>query len=430
MEDNLQKLYEIYLQNPIISKDSREKLKGGIYFSLKGNKFDGNKFAKNALENGATIAVIDNPNYKVSENYILVEDALNTLQSLAILHRSKINIPIIGITGSNGKTTTKELISTVLKKKYNTHFTIGNYNNHIGVPLTILQINKSHEIAIIEMGANHKKEIEFLCSISDPDFGLITNIGKAHLEGFGGVEGIKIGKSELYKHIQAKDGLIFKNGDDEVLKELAKNNKCINYGSSQDFYCFGELLESHPSIKAKWNCKGASGKFSSLLYGDYNFYNMLAAITIGRYFDVESKDIDDAIATYESDINRSQKIEKASYTIYLDAYNANPSSMEVAIKNFSNNKSNKKLVLLGDMFELGEDSLMEHQKIVDLCTDLKFDYIVVAGEHFMQCKTEDNRISKFKTTEEAKKWFSELDKKNYEVLIKGSRGMAMENIIK
>jgi UDP-N-acetylmuramoyl-tripeptide--D-alanyl-D-alanine ligase len=429
MEDNLQKLYQIYLKKPVISKDSREKLSGGIYFSLKGEKFDGNEFAKNALENGASIAVIDNPKYKISEKYILVEDALATLQNLARIHRSKLNIPIIGITGSNGKTTTKELISTVLQKKYNTLFTDGNYNNHIGVPLTILKINNTHEIAVIEMGANHKKEIEFLCSISDPDFGLITNIGKAHLEGFGGVEGIKIGKSELYKHILAKSGLIFKNGDDEVLAELAEKNQCLNYGSNKDFFCYGKLMESHPTIKAKWNCKGASGEFSSKLYGDYNFYNMLAAITIGRYFDVEPKDIDSAITSYESDINRSQKINKGNYSIFLDAYNANPSSMEVAIKNFSKNNSSKKVVLLGDMFELGEDSLMEHQKIIDLCTNLEFNFIVVAGNNFMQCTSTDSRVLKFKSTEEAKKWFAEYDKENSEILIKGSRGMAMEKII-
>ncbi len=430
MEENLQKIYQIYLKTPVISKDSREKLSGGVYFSLKGEKFDGNIFAKDALQNGATIAVIDNPKYRINDNYILVEDALTTLQNLARIHRSKLNIPVIGITGSNGKTTTKELISSVLKKKYNTHFTSGNYNNHIGVPLTILQINSNHEIAVIEMGANHKKEIEFLCTISDPDFGLITNIGKAHLEGFGGIEGIKIGKSELYKHIHAKNGLIFKNGDDSVLAELAEKNQCLNYGSNKEFYCYGELLQSHPTIKAKWNCKEASGEFNSKLYGDYNFYNMLAAITIGRYFDVDSQDIDSAIASYESDINRSQKIEIDNYSIYLDAYNANPSSMEVAIKNFSKNSTNKKIVLLGDMFELGEDSLVEHQKILDLCTSLNFTFVVVAGNNFMQCESKDPRVLKFQNNKEVKKWYSEFDKENSEILIKGSRGMAMENIIK
>lgn len=425
----IEELYAIYLKHPTISKDTRQIEPNCIYFALKGDNFDGNKFAKDALSKGAAYAVIDDANYQDGEQYILVENSLQTLQDLARFHRSKLNIPVIGITGSNGKTTSKELIATVLDKGLKVHSTKGNYNNHIGVPLTLLQINPSIEIAVIEMGANHQGEIDFLCNIADPDFGLITNIGKAHIEGFGGVEGIKKGKSELYRFLSRKDGKVFINNDDEVLKSLLPAIATIRYGKNAEAYCEGVLEKTHPTLSGSWSSEERKGTIRSKLYGEYNFYNILAAICIGNHFQIKPSTIDAAISEYESKINRSQKIVRESATIYLDAYNANPTSMALAIENFEKSDHSKRVAILGDMFELGEDTFKEHQEIVKKVIGSKeIERMVFVGQHFYEHKIEKSDAYFFKTTEEAKHWFQK-NNGNAAFLIKGSRGMQMEKIM-
>ncbi len=431
MKTRLEDLYDIYLKHPIISKDSREITKDCLYFALSGENFNGNKFASDALSKGAAFAVIDDPEYKQNERCLLVEDSLQTLQDLARLHRSKLSIPVIGITGSNGKTTTKELISQVLSMKFDTHATKGNYNNHIGVPLTILQINPSHEMAVIEMGANHQGEIEFLCSISDPDYGMITNIGKAHLEGFGGIEGVKKGKSELYKHLEKKDGLVFLNFDDETLVELSERNRTHLYGTNEQCDCKASLDQSHPNLIGSWSYQNRIGHINSKIYGSYNFYNMLAAICIGNFFNVKAEDIDQAINNYESSNNRSEIKRFQDHTVYLDAYNANPSSTKVAIDNFEllNVDPELKVLILGDMFELGDDSINEHKSISDYAKNKGFGEILFVGENYSQALKGKEDTKCFKSTEEAIEWYKKLNKKAKHILIKGSRGMALEKLL-
>ncbi|MEX2379520.1 MAG: UDP-N-acetylmuramoyl-tripeptide--D-alanyl-D-alanine ligase [Vicingaceae bacterium] len=426
---SIQELYKIYREHPVISKDSRKVENSCLYFALKGDKFDGNQFAKKALEKGAAYAIIDDESYAENEKYLIVEDSLIALQNLARYHRSQLNIPIIGITGSNGKTTTKELIQEVLKTKYNCFATAGNYNNHIGVPLSVLSITKDHEIAVIEMGANHQGEIDFLCSIAQPNYGLITNIGKAHLEGFGGIEGIKKGKSELYRYIQKQEGKVFINGDDAVLTELAKGIEQITFGRNENNDCRGEILNTQPNIIFKWSQNNQSEIAETQLYGSYNFYNMLAASCIGAYFKVPTKNIKAALESYQSQNNRSQFIHKEDCEIYLDAYNANPSSMKLALENFKSNNHHNQIVILGDMFELGEASRKEHQSILDLIKSLDFQTVCLVGNHFYAEKDSYPEFNFFKSTEDAKKWFDQKDISNAQILFKGSRGMAMERMI-
>jgi len=426
---SIEDLYSIYKKHPRISKDTRDIVPSCIYFALKGESFDGNKFATEAIENGAAYAVIDNPEYQKSDQFILVEDSLKTLQELASVHRDNLNIPIIAITGSNGKTTTKELVSVVLNRSLKTHFTQGNYNNHIGVPLTLLQIDTSIEIAVIEMGANHIGEIDFLCNIAKPNYGLITNIGKAHIEGFGGIDGIKKGKTELYRYLEANNGIVFLNEDDSTLTSLIPKIETINYGKQNKVLCQGKLEKSHPTLAGSWNYKEKNGQINSSLYGEYNFYNILVAICIGNYFEINPSDIDEAISLYESKINRSQKIEKGSYTVYLDAYNANPTSMALAIDNFERSLHNNKVTILGDMYELGQDSYEEHLKIINsINASDKIQQALFVGDNFYQHKKELEGILFFKTVQEAKVWFNN-NKSDSAFLIKGSRGMKMENIL-
>lgn len=431
MITSIKELYRIYLEHPQISKDSRQISKGCIYFSLSGENFDGNQFAEDAIQKGAAYAVIDKSEYQKGDQYLLVEDALKSLQDLARFHRAKLNIPIIGITGSNGKTTTKELIAAVLSKQLKTFSTIGNYNNHIGVPLSILQINDKHEIAVIEMGANHQGEIEFLSSISDPDYGMITNIGKAHLEGFGGIEGVKKGKSELYKHLKKKSGLVFINGDDPVLCELAEGNRLHTYGTSEEFDCVAELSQAHPTIKGSWRYGEKEGEIDAKIYGAYNFSNMLAAICIGNYFNVEASRISEAVNEYESSNNRSEIKKYDDHTVYLDAYNANPSSVQLAIDNFAhlNVAAEDKILILGDMFELGEDSKEEHLKMIKHAQSKAIGKRLYVGKNY-QSVFNSNEDECLETTEEAIEWYKKLNKKAKHILIKGSRGMALEKLLK
>ncbi len=425
-----EELYSIFLKHKEISKDSREIKKNCLYFALKGDNFDGNKFAKKSISNGAAFAIIDNIELAGYPNMIYVGDVLKSLQDLANFHRKKMKIPVLAITGSNGKTTTKELIASVLEKKYSILITEGNYNNHIGVPLTLLKLRNNHELAIIEMGANHQGEINALCDIANPNYGLITNIGKAHLEGFGGIEGVKKGKAELYRFIQKRKGTIFINSDDPVLVELANDLARITYATKKA-YCNGSLTQTHPHLKGEWSCNSKIGKFNSNLYGDYNFYNILASICIGNHFKVESNLIDDAINEYSSTINRSQIVEKDGVKIFLDAYNANPSSMKLALENFSNTKGDFKVALLGDMFELGEDSSQEHKRIIEQVLDDKsIKEAILIGRIFFENQISSDKLQYFKTTSEAKKLFiTKAEKKGTIFLIKGSRGMALENIL-
>lgn len=430
MKKTLEQIYQIYLNHPIISKDSRQISKGCIYFSLSGENFDGNRFAKDALEKGAAFAVIDNPEYDENEQYLLVDNALECLQELARHHRRKLDIPIIGITGSNGKTTTKELIHAVLATHYHTFATVGNFNNHIGVPLSILSITKKHEMAVIEMGANAQGEIDFLSHISLPNYGMITNIGKAHLEGFGGIEGVKKGKSELYRFLRKTDSLVFLNGDDAVLEELAAKNRVLRYGTSTNAKCKAVLDQTQPRLKGSWQYEDRGGKIDAKIYGAYNFYNTLAAICIGNYFEVPSRKIDQAINSYESGNNRSEIREVGNHIVYMDAYNANPSSMKLAIDHFDQMAQNAadKILILGDMFELGEDSQLEHRSIIDQCKSKSFGKMLFVGKHFSKAAL-GKGVETVVSTEEAKNWYREQKKEGSHILIKGSRGMALEKIL-
>lgn len=425
---SLEDIYKVYLKHPQIVKDTREITPECLFVALKGENFDANEFAEESIKKGAAYAIIDNPNKKLGDQYILVDDVLKTLQELARIHRKNLSIPVLGITGSNGKTTNKELILSVLSQKYNTLATSGNYNNHIGVPLTILRINKTHEFAIIEMGANHQKEIEFLCSIADPNFGLITNIGKAHLEGFGGIEGVKKGKSELYRHIEQNYGTTFINGDDEVLNELSNNDNQISYGLLKDNDCVGKLQADSPNILGKWSYKLNNGDIKSSLFGKYNFYNIMAAICIGNYFDVESSKIDIGIQNYNSKNNRSEITSYRGSDLYLDAYNANPSSMEASINHFKSLEGEKKILILGDMYEIGEQTDFEHEKVILLIKKLGLKTVFFIGELFTRHIDKYPEYSFFSDRERMKKELEKLNLKGSKILVKASRGMALEKI--
>jgi UDP-N-acetylmuramoyl-tripeptide--D-alanyl-D-alanine ligase len=419
---NIEVLYEIFKSHSTISTDTRTISKGCLFFALKGDNFNGNKFAQDAIEKGAAFVIIDQEEYKVSEQFILVDNVLKTIQQLANYHRKQFDIPFIGITGTNGKTTTKEFINAVLSKKYRTSFTLGNLNNHIGVPLTILSIPIDCEISIIEMGANHIGEIDFLCKIAEPNFGIITNIGKAHIEGFGSVAAIKKTKNELYQFIQTINGTLFVNNEDDTLIELSKNINKQTYGSSKA-NCSGELISSTPSVKVKWNKE----LITANLYGAYNYQNILAAICIGNYFNVPSKDIQNAIETYYPTNNRSQIVESNTNTIFLDAYNANPTSMNAAINTFTENTSEKKLMILGDMLELGGISKKEHQKIVDKAEGLKINTLFI-GKEFNAISNKYNFIY-LKDVSAVIDWLKHSGIVNHQILIKGSRGIRLEEII-
>jgi len=416
---NIKALYEIFKTHSNISTDHRKVIPNCLFFALKGANFNGNKFSKDALKNGASFAIIDEKEYKTSEQFILVENVIETLQKLANHHRKQFNIPFIGITGTNGKTTTKEFINSVLSKKYKTTYTQGNLNNHIGVPLTILSIKKNCEIAIIEMGANHIGEINFSCNIAEPNYGIITNIGKAHIEGFGSIEGIKKTKNELYQFIQSKNGNLFVNNEDETLLELSKNIKKQTYGNAKA-NCFGKLISSTPSVKLNWNNK----LITSNLYGAYNYQNILAAICIGKYFNVASDDIKKAIEEYYPTNNRSQIIENNTNTIFLDAYNANPTSMNAAIDTFIENDSSNKLMILGDMLELGDTSIEEHQAIVSRIEKLKINTLFI-GKEFNSINNKYN-FTYLENVDKVIEWLKHSSLINHQILIKGSRGIRLE----
>jgi UDP-N-acetylmuramoyl-tripeptide--D-alanyl-D-alanine ligase len=427
-----EQLYQVYLQHPAISTDTRKIAPGSIFFALKGDKFDANTFTQQALEAGASYAVIDNAQYKTSERYILVEDALTALQNLAAYHRRQLNIPFIGLTGSNGKTTTKELIKAVLSQHYKTYATYGNLNNHIGVPLTILAIDQSIEMAVIEMGANHQKEIELLCSITQPSHGLITNVGKAHLEGFGGAEGVKKGKGELYDYLKTHQGITFVNHDSAILNDMVAERALQNvqyYGSNEANTISGELLENSPYLKLRWKIKGSEHyTVQSQLTGAYNMDNVLAAISIGHYFKLSPDEINAGISGYQPQNNRSQITKTQSNTLICDYYNANPSSMFVAIENIGKLPASRKVVILGDMFELGEESTTEHESVIRKAMETPIDQRIFIGHEFYKQNGLVNATF-YPTVEDAQIGLKANLILNSTILIKGSRGMALERLV-
>lgn len=422
----IEQLYEIYLQHPVITTDTRNCPAGSLFFALKGERFNGNEFAGKALEAGSAYAIIDEPQYAADGRYLVVEDVLSTLQQLARHHRSQLNIPVIGITGTNGKTTTKELTRCVLNTRYRTLATEGNLNNHIGVPLTLLKITPEHEIAIIEMGANHPGEIAFLCTISQPDFGLITNVGKAHLEGFGSLEGVIKTKTELYDSLRQKGGKAFVHAENEHLLPLATGLETILYGNTADAFLSGELLRCAPFLTFSFLTPAGNETVQTQLIGSYNLPNCLAAAAIGRYFGVSDAGIRSALEQYEPANKRSQWIRTATNSIILDAYNANPTSMHAALENFRDMEADNKTLILGDMRELGDESRKEHQRIIDFLQATRFDSVILVGKEF-------NALSHpylgFASTDELKQWIDSNPIKNRSILIKGSRGIALESVV-
>jgi UDP-N-acetylmuramoyl-tripeptide--D-alanyl-D-alanine ligase len=440
-------IYELFKQYPLISTDTRKIAPGSLFFALKGEKFDANTFAKQAIEEGAAYAIIDNPAYQISEKYLLVNDTLAALQDLARYHRRQLTIPVIGLTGTNGKTTTKELINSVLSQHFKTQATQGNLNNHIGVPLTILTIDKSHEIAVIEMGANHQKEIELLCSIAQPTHGLITNVGKAHLEGFGGVEGVKKGKGELYDFLKKSEspevgksesrgeGVAFVNRDSSALLEMQQMRGLKNvvfYGTTgENNLVNGKLLENSPLLTLEWtsNDSGKSYTVKTQLTGAYNLDNILAAICIGVYFKLSDEEINKGIESYQPKNNRSQIAQTATNTLICDYYNANPSSMFVAIENMGKIGAKHKVLILGDMFEMGEEAAAEHKAVIEKALATPVDERIFIGSDFYEASVEADKATFYKTAEDAITALKAKPIKNATILIKGSRGMALERLV-
>lgn len=428
---SIAEIYSKYLLHHIISTDSRSILPGSLFFALKGPTFNGNTFTKKALESGASFVVVDEAAFKLNDQCLLVEDALIALQQLANHHRMTMNFPVLAITGSNGKTTTKELIRNVLAKKYNVHATKGNFNNHIGVPLTILSTPLITNFLVVEMGANHQKEIELLCKIANPDFGMITNVGKAHLEGFGGFDGVKIGKGEMYSHLHQLGKVAFVNRDNLHLNEMVKKHELDNvvyYGTEGELYCKGELLNTEPTLTMTWKCESAFGEIQTQLIGAYNFENVLSAIAIGNYFRVKPEDISEAIVEYSPDNSRSQIIKSGTNTIIMDAYNANPSSMEAALKNFQKMNSHSKYICIGDMAELGDESFKEHQRIIELLKTIDYNHLILVGKNF-GAFTGEIACLHFENSTAAAEYFQKQLPENSLILIKGSRSSKMERLM-
>ena len=414
--------YFSYFQAGKISIDSRKIEKGTIFFAFSGENFDAATKGEDTIRNGAAAVIVEKKEYEnIDKKIFYVPSTLDFLQELALFHRRQLQIPIIGLTGSNGKTTTKELISSVLARKYKTQYTFGNLNNHIGVPLTLLSITKEHEIAVIEMGANHQKEIELLCSLAEPNIGYITNFGKAHLEGFGGFEGVIKGKSELYEYLKQNNQTILVNEADEIQREKTKNySKKITFGADDSQFYFEKFVEN--------NLVGViydGQKIQSNLTGDYNFTNICAAVSLGLHFDIDFEEIKSAIENYKPTNMRSQVVEKNGKTLVLDTYNANPSSMALSLNNFSQ-FTGSKTVIVGDMLELGEESVMEHQKIWELAQSLNLDEIITVGSIFKQINPSEKS---FKNTDELIEYLKQNPIKNKNILLKGSRGIALEKVI-
>jgi UDP-N-acetylmuramoyl-tripeptide--D-alanyl-D-alanine ligase len=433
----IERLYDVYKKCSGVITDSRNVQTNNLFVALKGENFNGNKFAELALNNGAAFAIVDESitlnDLNNSEKIVKVKNTLQTIQQLGLYHRHKVNPTVIALTGSNGKTTTKELIAAVLQKKYKTHATKGNLNNHIGIPLTLLSMKDDTEIAIVEMGANHQKEIAAYCEYVHPNYGLITNIGKAHLEGFGGEEGVLKGKTELYDYISRESGKIFISDYNEKLLRKANeffesNSSFIYYGSKTDSLIFGEIIGREDFLHLIVNIENESYAIQTNLTGDYNFENVLAAICIGHYFGVPAKEIKSAIENYFPNNNRSQKIKSGSNEIILDAYNANPSSLSEALKSFDKAKAKNKIVIIGEMMELGESSRSEHEKIAQQVIEMNLSLKIFTGNGFSFLSEKDD-LHYFANTNHLREWYKNQQFNDSLILIKGSRKNKLESIL-
>jgi len=426
-------LYSYYLKHPVISTDTRNILPDSLFFALKGERFNGNQFAAQALDSGASYAVVDESHANDDDRYLYVPDVLTALQALARHHRSQLRIPVIGITGTNGKTTTKELIRAVLLQRFNTYATQGNLNNHIGVPLTILSITPQTEIAIIEMGANHVGEIAFLCAIAKPTHGLITNVGKAHLEGFGSFEGVKKAKGELYDYLASHGGTLFLQNDNATLNEMVAARpmkQVVTYGFSPENHISGELVSASPLLNIRW-ATPESDEYHSIhtqLTGAYNTENILAAIAIGQHFGVPPEQIGQGINEYTPTNNRSQLTKTARNTLICDYYNANASSMAAALENLRTLDADRKAIILGDMFEMGDDTYEEHRNLIEAALSMKAVRTLFVGKAFYAHR-EQAASEFYETTEEAKTALTQQPIQNALVLLKASRGMAFEKLV-
>lgn len=422
---NIESLYNIFLENQSVTTDTRKIEDGDLYFALKGENFNGNKFAAQAIVKGASYAVIDEKEFEVEGKTILVENVLIAMQQLAKHHREQLKIPIVGITGSNGKTTTKELIKSVLEQKFNVFATHGNLNNHIGVPLSLLAITKQHEVAVIEMGANHQKEIEFLCTLSQPDIGLITNIGKAHLEGFGGEEGVLKGKTELYTYLKNDKKKTLICTEEPKLMPFVNELNASTYGSNKADVS-GSISQSKPKLSVTFSLLNKNFIADSNLVGDYNANNIMAAVSVGNELGLTGQQIANGIKSYEPTNNRSQLMIKGSNRIIMDAYNANPSSIKGALENLHDTKSANKLAIIGDMLELGDYSEAEHTKVVDQLSKNKIEAYLV-GDEFKKVSQDSFKV--FKSAQELSEHLALIDFKDYLILIKGSRGIKLETVL-
>ena len=420
----IKEIYNLYKQTYKVTTDTRSDLRHSVFFALKGENFNGNKYATEALKKGANFAVIDESQFQTDKRIIVVDDVLSTLQELARYHRQQLKIPIIALTGSNGKTTTKELVNVVLSKKLNCVATRGNLNNHIGVPLTLLGMQPGLEIGVVEMGANHPNEIDTLCKIALPDYGYITNFGKVHLEGFGSLQGVIEAKTELYRHLQQYDKKVFVNAGDEVQMERSYNMNRITFATTISDYPI-DFISADPFVNLKFDKQIVKSK----LIGKYNYMNMATAIAIGKYFSIPDTEIKDALESYIPANNRSQIIKRGSNKIILDAYNANPNSMKVALENLSQLTDKNKMAILGDMFEIGENSLAEHAQIVDQSQQIELDNLVLIGENFSEVKTNSENTLQFQNFDDFKNNFDLQKIKNTTILIKASRGMALERVL-
>ncbi len=431
---SIEELYQVYLRYPSVQTDTRKLKKGDIFFALKGGNFNGNAFARQAIELGASYAVIDEKAFEIPGKTLLVEDALISLQQLAKHHREKFShlsdrlggVPFIAITGSNGKTTTKELVHAVLSSTYKTYTTEGNLNNHIGIPLTILKIKEDAEMAVIEMGANHLGEIAGYCEYAQPNYGIITNCGKAHLEGFGGIEGVKKAKGELYDYLRTNNGTAFVMWDYDYLQEMSKGiSGIIKYGTGEA-HVTGIIKQSEPYLEVEITQGLKETHISTQLVGDYNLPNVLAAVTVGKFFNVAEKKIKAAIENYTPSNSRSQLLTKESNRIILDAYNANPSSMKLAIENLAKLHADNKVLVLGAMAELGEESLLEHAAIVELISQYEWKNVALVGGDFLKIS---HPYLSFENAVQAKAWIQQQQFKNAYLLVKGSRSMQMEKVL-
>ena len=420
----IKELYILYKKTYKVTTDTRLQLKSSIFFALKGDNFNGNIYAKKALEEGASFAVIDEDQDEIDNRFILVKNVLQTLQNLATYHRECLNIPIIALTGSNGKTTTKELINAVLKRKFNCTATKGNLNNHIGVPLTLLSMKPDTEIGVVEMGANHKDEIAELCKITQPDFGYITNFGKVHLEGFGSLKGVVQAKTEMYAYLRKENKMAFINAEDEIQVERSKGMNIINFCSKNSDYPV-EFMGADPYVEVAFE----NIVLQSKLIGKYNYLNIATAIAMGKYFGVLNSQIKEAIEEYVPSNNRSQLITKGSKEIILDAYNANPESMKVAIENLSQISAKNKVAILGDMYEVGKNSLEEHQKLIQMLSSSDIQTAFLIGNQFSETLVNDENIIQYRNIEDFRINMDRKKLKQAMILIKASRGMALERVL-